>query len=98
MQRAAQRSRLLELLRAAGHRGVSVLELIHKHNILRASGRILELRRQGYAIETLPGPGGTAIYVLRGEPAALHAPGPHHTDESPTKQETTLPLFAGERQ
>jgi len=67
-KRTAQCRRLLELLRAAGNRGVSVLDLIHKHSIYRASGRILELRKQNYSIETRPGPGGTAIYVLKAEP------------------------------
>lgn len=69
-KRAAQRRTLLELLRAAGHLGVSVLVLIREHNILRASGRILELRKQGYEIKTRMGPGGTAIYVLIAEPPA----------------------------
>lgn len=67
-KRAAQRRVLLELLRAAGEHGVSVLTLIYQHGILRASGRVLELRKEGYTIETRPGQGGTAIYVLIAEP------------------------------
>jgi hypothetical protein len=79
---------LLDLLRDAGSRGVSVLDLIHKHNILRASGRILELRRAGYVIETRMGPGGTAIYVLISEPPAAKP-------STPSKRSPNLPLFAG---
>jgi len=67
-KRAARRRHLLELLRGAGEHGVSTLDLIYEHGILRGSGRILELRRAGVSIETKPGPGGTAIYVLRSEP------------------------------
>ena len=67
-KRAAQCRRLLGLLRDAGDKGVSVLKLIYDEGILRASGRILELRREGYDIETRTGPGGTAVYVLLAEP------------------------------
>lgn len=67
-KRAAQRRVLLDLLRGAGNSGVSVLTLIYQHGILRASGRVLELRTEGYTIETRPGQGGTAIYVLIAEP------------------------------
>lgn len=85
-RRADQRSRLLELLRAVGDRGVSVLDLIHKHEIYRASGRILELRQQGYVIETRPGPGGTAIYVLLSEPQTRPPP----AKAKPCKLQATL--------
>lgn len=62
---------MAELLRVAGEHGVSTLDLIYKHGILRGSGRILELREAGFSIETKPGPGGTAIYVLLAEPQPM---------------------------
>jgi len=67
-KRAAQCRHLLELLRGAGEHGVSTLDPIYEHGILRRSGRILELREAGFSIETRPGPRGTAIYVLLAEP------------------------------
>ncbi len=61
----------LRLLRERGDGGVSSSELLFEHHIMRPGSRAYDLRAMGFCIESRPGPGGTAIYVLRGEPAEL---------------------------
>lgn len=49
----AQRERFLTSLESAGGRGISTLEARNLLDILHPSGRIKELREQGYEITTI---------------------------------------------
>ncbi len=68
-QRAANQCALfLRLLRLRAEVGVSSSELIFDHRILRPGSRAYDLRKMGVELETREGTGGTAVYILRGEP------------------------------
>ena len=61
-----QRYKILNLLRGAGRHGVSTNDFLSRHGIgSRFGGRIGELRKAGFKIETIPyRAGGGAIYKM----------------------------------
>jgi hypothetical protein len=77
-------------LREAGARGVSSSELLFEYRIMRPGSRAYDLRKSGFDLETREGPGGTAIYVLKVEPAAPR-PLPSYSRKLRPQQES---LFA----
>jgi hypothetical protein len=90
---ASQREKILELLRAAGPRGVSREELIFRYRWTQCGTRVFELRGMGYVIRSEDRGGRYPTwYVLKSEPLQLHevAPAVHRLEE-----EAAMPLFAG---
>ena len=86
---ANQCALFLRLLRLRAEVGVSSSELIFEHRILRPGSRAYDLRKMGVELETREGPGGTAVYILRGEPIG----GPRPLSRKPRPLQATL--FAG---
>jgi hypothetical protein len=70
-----QAREVLKMLRAAGDRGVSNGDFIRAY-IERFGGRICEMRKLGWEIETVREGQGRSRYFLRGEPSGLGAGGP----------------------
>jgi hypothetical protein len=67
-----QRSKILDLLREAGPRGVRRDSLIFEHRYTQCGTRIFELDQQGYIIRHESRPGEQYVtYVLEGEPLEL---------------------------
>ena len=83
----AQRDRILALLRERGPAGVSNVEL--NAIAFRYGGRIFELRRAGFTIDTIRSSTDSIFtFVLRSEPGMpLRNPA--------FARETSLPMFAG---
>jgi hypothetical protein len=108
---SSQREKTLELLRAAGPRGVSREELIFRYRWTQRGTRIFELERQGYKIRHESQPGQRVVfYVLESEPLELrpllecedscerqHGPRQSHRYAVPQRT-SCLPLFAGVRE
>lgn len=66
-----QRAKILQLLRAAGARGVRREELLYVHRWSQAGARIHELERMGYRIQHVLEPGEKFVtYRLMSEPAS----------------------------
>lgn len=85
-----QREQVLRMLREAGEDGVSTAVFLAAH-LPRYSARILELRREGHAIESIRVREGSWRYVLRGAesvPERLSEPEP-----TPAPQEATLSAY-----
>ena len=76
----------LGLLRSRANAGVSSSELIFQHRILRPGSRAYYLRKMGVDLETREGPGGTAVYILRGEPVG----GPRPLSRKPRPLQASL--------
>jgi hypothetical protein len=71
----SQRATVLQALTDAGARGVTNGEFIYGLRITRFAARILELREQGYVIETRREGDGKFRFILLGEPENVSAPG-----------------------
>jgi hypothetical protein len=65
-----QAQAVLQMLRAAGGRGVSNGDFIRSY-IERFGGRICEMRKLGWEIETVREGQGRSRYFLKGEPSGL---------------------------
>jgi hypothetical protein len=96
---ASQREKILELLRAAGPRGVPRAELIFSHHMTQCATRIFELRKIGFVIRSEDRGGDYPTwYVLESEPLNLQpiptgadwCEGEHRRRPSKT---SGLPLF-----
>lgn len=101
-----QRSKILDLLRRAGPRGIRRDALIFEHRYTQCGTRIFELEQQGYVIRHESRPGERYVtYVLESEPLELkplpagadwyereHGRRPSGKPKLPTPG---LPLFAG---
>jgi hypothetical protein len=100
---ASQREKILELLRAAGPRGVRREALIFQHRWTQVGTRIHELEQMGYRIRHEVRPGERfVVYVLESEPLELRPlvkPAHSHDDSGQSPKNTdpqansVLPLF-----
>ncbi|HEY0391013.1 MAG TPA: hypothetical protein VGC63_04825 [Solirubrobacterales bacterium] len=67
-----QARRVLEMLRSAGDRGVSNGDFVSAY-MARFGGRICEMRKLGWSIETVREGQGRSRYFLRAEPTGIDA-------------------------